>query len=326
MAVLLNLSSQRRIVLRPMHAFGRYAVACQTVMRSADVSQIHARVRWDGRRWEIIDQSRNGTTVNGRRLTSGVWTTLEPDAVIRMGAEDEAIWTVTSLDAPHTCLFPLDGQGTPMPIKPQGTLLPDDSQPVAEIHCREGHWLIEYPEGLDHLVDGAAVRINEASWEFVLCPVLQETLESRLHEQPKTLGEIELCFEVSLNEEHTELQLQHGGTTIDLGERIHHYTMLTLARRRLDDVQRGLDPATQGWVSLEQLARMLGVEPGYVNIQLFRAKHQVAGALPEGLQLAALFERRRGEVRFGDNAFTIRRGAALEGSVERNKLLTMAVG
>lgn len=321
MAVFLNQSSQHRVVLRPLHAFGRYAAACQTVMRAADVSQIHARVRWDGRQWEIIDQSRNGTSLNGRRLTGGVWTPLEADAVIRMGADDETVWTVTCLDAPMTCLFPLDGQGTPIPLKPQGNLLPDDNQPVAEIHCREGHWLAEYPEGLDHLVDGAVVRINDSNWEFVLCPVLQETLESRLHEQPKArVGEIALQFEVSLNEEHTELRLRHEGTPIDLGERIHHYTLLTLARRRLDDVQRGLTPEAQGWVALEQLARMLGVEPGYVNIQLFRAKHQITGALPAGLQLSPLFERRRGEVRFGDNPFTIHRGSALEGSVEKHRL------
>lgn len=304
-----------------MHAFGRYAAACQTVMRAADVSQIHARVRWDGRQWEIIDQSRNGTSLNGRRLAGGAWTPLEDGAVIRMGADDETVWTVASLDAPMTCLFPLDGQGASILLKPQGNLLPDEAQPVAEIHCREGHWLAEYPEGLDHLVDGAVVRINDSSWEFVLCPVLQETLESRLHEPPKVrVGEIALQFDVSLNEEHTELRLRHEGTPVDLGERIHHYTLLTLARRRLDDVQRGLAPEAQGWVAVDQLARMLGVEPTYVNIQLFRAKHQISGALPAGLQLSPLFERRRGEVRFGDNPFTIHRGSVPEGSVEKHRL------
>jgi hypothetical protein len=326
MATLLNLSSQRPVVLRPLHAFGRYAAACQTVLRAADVSQIHARVRWDGRRWEIIDQSRNGTTLNGRRLPGGVWTALEAESVIRMGADDETIWTVVCLEAPQTCLFPLDGSVEPVPLKPQGTLLPDETQPVAEIHCRDGHWIAEYPEGLDHLVDGAVVRINATSWEFVLCPVLQETLESRLHEQSKPTGEIALHFEVSLNEEHTELRLQHQGQTIDLGERIHHYTALTLARKRLDDVQRGVEAAAQGWTSVEQLARMLGVEPAYVNIQLFRAKHQITGGLPEGFQLPQLFERRRGEVRFGDNTFSIHRGAVLEGQVERRALLAAIAG
>lgn len=326
MAVFLNHSSQRRVVLRPMHAFGRYAAACQTVMRAADVSQIHARVRWDGRKWEIVDQSRNGTMLNGRRLASGVWTPLEIGALIRMGADDETLWTATCLAPPQTCLFPLDGVAEPIPIRPQGSLLPDDNQPVAEIHCREGHWLIEYPEGIDHLVDGAAVRINDSSWEFVLCPVLQETLESRLHELPRTRCEIALHFDVSLNEEHTQLRLVHADEAVDLGERIHHYTTLTLARKRLEDVQRGLDAHAQGWVSLEQLARMLGVEPGYVNIQLFRAKHQIAAALPAGSQLAPPFERRRGEVRLGDNAFTIRRGGVVEGSVAQTQLSAAAAG
>ncbi len=325
MAVFLNKQTQHRVVMRPMHAFGRYAAACQTVMRAADVSQIHARVRWDSGRWEILDQSRNGTSLQGRRLASGVWTVLEPGSVIRMGADDETVWTVLDLAPPQTGLFALDGSLEPIPLKPQGRLLPDDKQPVAEIHCRDGHWLVEYPEGIDHLVDGATVCINDVNWEFVLCPVLQETVESRLHEAPKVAPqEIALHFEVSLNEEHTELRVHHAGNVLDLGERIHHYTLLTLARKRLEDVQRGLEPHAQGWLSLDQLARMLGVEPAYINIQLFRAKHQVVGALPEGTPLSPLFERRRGEVRFGENAFSIRRGAALEGGVARGALMPSA--
>lgn len=299
-----------------MHAFGRYAAACQTVLAAADVSQIHARVRWDGMHWEIVDQSRNGTVLNGARLTSGTWARLERDAIIRMGASDDTVWTVINLDPPQTCLYPLAAWGQPIPIAAQGRLLPDDHQPVAEIHCRDGHWIVEYPEGIDHLVDGAVVRINDDSWEFVLCPELQATLESRLQEGPAVRRDVAFHFDVSLNEEHTELRLAHAQATIDLGERIHHYTILTLARKRLEDAQRGLEANAQGWLSVEQLARMLGVEPGYVNIQLFRAKHQVAAALPKGEAMPPLFERRRGEVRFGENAFTIRRGAVLEGASE----------
>ncbi|MFT3856935.1 MAG: FHA domain-containing protein [Aquabacterium sp.] len=321
MAVLQNQSTGRRIILRPLHAFGRYAAACQTVMRSADVSQIHARVRWEGVRWELIDQSRNGTTVNGRRVPAGVWIPLEVGAVIRMGADDEAVWTVMCVEPPHTCLFPLDTLAAPIPLRPQGTLLPDEQQAVAEIHCRDGHWLVEYPEGLDHLVDGAAVRINDTTWEFVLCPVLQETVESRDALQIKSPGEVALHFAVSLNEEHTQLRLLHGQQLIDLGERIHHYTLLTLARQRLSDIERSVPALSQGWVSVEQLARMLGVDTGYINIQLFRAKHQVGNALPSDVDFAPLIERRRGEIRFGDNAFSIRRGDVVEGTVERQRML-----
>ena len=92
-------------------------------------------------------------------------------------------------------------------------------------------------------------------------------------------------------------------------QRIHHYTLVTLARVRQQDAEKGLAPASQGWIELDALSRMLGVEPSYVNIQIFRAKHQILSALPECAASPALVERRRGSLRFGDFAFEIEGGA-----------------
>jgi hypothetical protein len=123
-----------------------------------------------------------------------------------------------------------------------------------------------------------------------------------------------LHFDVSLNEEHIFLQVALGeGMQLDLGERVHHYAMVTLARHRLADARRGVDPSGQGWIEVDLLARMLGLEPTHLNIQFFRARQQMLRALPAGVPAPALLERRRGEVRIGALGFRIMRGSALEG-------------
>ena len=121
-------------------------------------------------------------------------------------------------------------------------------------------------------------------------------------------------FQVSLNEEHAYLKIAcNQGAEIDLGERVHHYSLLTLARRRLDDAARGVDPSSQGWVDAHQLSRMLGLDPACLNIQIFRARRQIARALPNGARLPDIVERRRGELRLGALAFRIVRGSLIEG-------------
>jgi hypothetical protein len=123
-----------------------------------------------------------------------------------------------------------------------------------------------------------------------------------------------LEFHVSCNEEHTTLRIAGlGAGALDLGERTHHYCLLTLARRRLEDVRRGLTADTQGWIETGALGKMLGIDPPHLNIQLHRARTQLASALPAGLDMPAVVERRRGELRLAALAFQVMRGAQFEG-------------
>lgn len=119
-----------------------------------------------------------------------------------------------------------------------------------------------------------------------------------------------LEFLVSRDEEHVRMLLHVRGGVVDLGERAHHYSLVTLARARSADMQAGYDAATQGWIELDRLARMLGIDTSHVNVQIHRARSQFA-ALP-GLGASQLVERRRGSVRFGDFPFRVMRGAHLE--------------
>ena len=119
-----------------------------------------------------------------------------------------------------------------------------------------------------------------------------------------------LEFFVSRDEEHARALLHVRGGVVDLGERAHHYSLVTLARARSADMQAGYDAATQGWIELDRLARMLGIDTSHLNVQIHRARSQFA-ALP-GLDVSQLVERRRGGVRFGDFPFRVMRGERLE--------------
>jgi hypothetical protein len=141
----------------------------------------------------------------------------------------------------------------------------------------------------------------------------QETAMQPLHSAAQPL----LRFQVSLNEEHAYLRIALGAQPeLDLGERVHHYSLLTLARRRMSDAQRGIDASSQGWMAMDQLSHMLGLDPAHLNIQIHRARSQIARALPPGAALPAIVERRRGELRLGEVPFQIVRGSALEGECQ----------
>lgn len=159
------------------------------------------------------------------------------------------------------------------------------------------------------VANDASIRISREGMS--LAPIVSI---DRRGQAPARVEEICLNFQVSLNEEHAFLSILHGARTeIDLGERAHHYSLLTLARHRLDDAKNGLDPSSQGWIELAQLSRLLGIEPEHLNIQIFRARAQIIHALPQVAQLPSIIERRRGELRFGAHRFRIVRGSEVEG-------------
>jgi hypothetical protein len=127
----------------------------------------------------------------------------------------------------------------------------------------------------------------------------------------------DICFifKVSLDEEHVTVNIKHGEELLDLGERAHHYLLLTLTRQRLSDAMGGMDMETQGWVAQDRMVDMLDMESSHLNIQIFRIRKQINEALKDSTGLPTVIERRIGEMRFGCSDFQIFRGASLEGTL-----------
>lgn len=184
---------------------------------------------------------------------------------------------------------------------------PDDAAPQACIYrAANGQWVMETKDGVTCLANGDLVDIDGSAWRLV-CG----------EPQPSTAipaGTITcMHFHVSLDEEHVRLMLERGASTLDLGERVHHYLLLLLARQRVQHAAMGFDPHSQGWVDLDDLVGMVGLEKTHLNIQIFRLRKQFESAVSQGLIEQDFIERRRGSVRLGNVALEIRRGSRLEG-------------
>jgi len=139
--------------------------------------------------------------------------------------------------------------------------------------------------------------------------LMPATMTLQVPEDPQ----LRIDFSVSLNEEHVTLHVSTQLATITLGERAHHYSLLALARLRLRDARRDLDPTSQGWIETAMLAHSLGMDIAHLNIHIFRARSQFRQVMLGTCQGFELIERRRSELRFGSYCFQIVRGSAVEG-------------
>jgi FHA domain len=308
--ILLNCVTRRRIYLRAEHVFGRGRMA-DTLLHQADASLLHACIRWTGRAWELRDHSRNGTLIDQHRAPPNGPIALTIGAIIEFCRSGHSAWIVENLAKPASVLWPLDEDG-PVISLAEVNVLP--TQAASELSIRMGpgdQWFCEQGQQTRLLRDGDEVRMAGKSWCFISGTSAQETMELGLG-QEFTAGNVLLHFHVSLDEEHVSLKIVGAQHTIGLGERTHHYCLLTLARQRLRDAQRNIDADGQGWIELESLAKMLGVDPSHANILIFRARKQIAQSLPITCVLPDIVERRRGAVRFGHWGVRIVRGSALE--------------
>ncbi len=270
---------------------------------------MHAHIRWSGGRWELHDHSSNGTLVSGKLVRHGERVVLRQGDLIHFSKRSAAHWRVGELSDPADTLWPLSGTAHPIPLDTVQVLPGSATSPVTVRRSADGGWLCDGMSGTRRLRDGDEVVSGQLAWRLVLAQGPESTLAM---EEASDLSERlqQIDFTVSRDEEHVRAVLHTRGAALDLGERAHHYCLVTLARRRCADALAGYDTASQGWVDLETLARMLGTDVSHLNVQIHRARAQIGALLSPGS--APLIERRRGGVRLGETAFRVFRGAELE--------------
>lgn len=312
MGTLINERTGQRVILRANHVFGRQGVRCDTYLQDQEVSRLHAVIRWSDGRWFVVDQSRNGSFLDGRRLTTGQGVMLYAGQHLRFGPSEDNSWRVGDLDPPVSSLVPVNAALPPVALT-RHNLLPSAAEPELCLYeVADGQWVLDDGQTSRALNDGDAITFAGRAYRLQLAGDADDTRASLdlNAAAPPTLE-----FRLSLDEEHTRLQVRGAGQAADLGERSHHYCLVTLARQRLSDAQAGFDVSAQGWLDSPHLARMLGVEVTHLNILIYRARDQLMGALPSISALARIVERRRGRLRLGDGlAFEIYRGSELQGT------------
>lgn len=306
MAILTDTQTGSSHVLKPYHVFGRSVQHADCLLPAVNVSLIHACMRWSDQQWTLTDQSRNGCFVNGQRLTKDHPTPLNLGDEIRFGHLDADPWRVDDLAEPADLLLPLCLGLKTITLKAFQNL-PDDEHPKACLYrAPNRQWVKETSDGVVNLNDGDLVTVDGAAWRLV-CSL----------EPPDTLAPSALVtcmkFQTSLDEEHVFLTLTRGRSTLELGERSHHYLLLLLARQRLADTALGFDANSQGWIDFDQLVGMLRQDKAHLNIQIFRLRKQFEQAVSQGLIDQGFIERRRGGVRLGQVGIEIVRGSQVEG-------------
>jgi hypothetical protein len=313
MGMLLHHETGERIVLRGNHVFGRNASRSDTLLTNRESSLLHAVIRWRDAAWTLTDCSSNGTSIDGRKLPSGTAVPLSVGQSLHFGTVSFGGWQVIDLSPPSSVLVPLDPRLEPIPLAPHN-LLPDTAAPEASLYEQQrGCWVLESEDELRFVRDGDRLEIARTPYRLVLIDPVDDTYSTA-----GVLSSVVLIFRLSLNEEHTHLHVRCGSQAVDLGERTHHYALVTLARKRLADARTGMDPSALGWFESPRLAQMLGIEPVHLNIQLFRARDQLMKALSMPGPLSSVIERRRGELRMGPVDFEIYRGSKFEGRLSSN--------
>ena len=299
-----------RVVLRAEHVFGRNALRADTVIDDPGISLMHAVIRWRNGRWMVSDHSRNGTFVDGRPLQAGETVALEVGAQLRLGRGPEVAWQVQDVAEPADALVPPDARQPVLLLAPHNLLPSSEAPELCIYQAQPGLWMLEQYGETRALKDGDRVQVGSAGLHrFVAAAPMDDTQVAEI--APESAAPC-LVMRLSLDEEHASLEVKDGAARTDLGERSHHYCLATLARRRMADQERGLEPGAQGWLGSAELSRMLGMETTHLNIQIFRAREQLMTALPGVAAVSRLIERRRGELRIGDLPFEIYRGDRLE--------------
>ncbi len=305
MGLFFNVATGERVLLRANHIFGRSQGRSDTCIAAADVSSMHAVVRWRDSAWAIADFSRNGTLVDGDALQQGEWLVLRRNQDVSFGRCPGSVWRVQDLAPPGPSLVASNPQRAPI-LLARSQLLPDTEAPeLALFQNGAGDWVLDKDGELTTLVSGDTVTVGGETYHLMLGERMDETAQV-----PELFNGAppHLVFDVSDNEEHVRLSVRVGPDLIELGERSHHYCLLTLARLRLLDAQSGSKNTEHGWCNCDELAAMLRIELAYLNIQIHRARQQLMSSAPAAAELCNLIERRRGELRLGELSFEIRRG------------------
>jgi predicted component of type VI protein secretion system len=310
MGTLFDPRTGERVVLRAEHVFGRNALRADTALDDPAISLMHAVIRWRNGRWMLSDHSRNGTFVDGRMLAPGEPFALEVGVELRLGREPGVAWRVQDVAEPVDALVPADSRQPVIALSPHNLLPSSEAPELCVYQASPGLWMLEQNGETRALKDGDPLQVGSAGpHRFMAAAPLDDTQVAEVVRDAEAPW---LVMRLSLDEEHARLEVKDGAASTDLGERSHHYCLATLARRRMADQDEGREPGAQGWLGSAELARMLGVDPTHLNIQIFRAREQLMTALPGVAPLSRLIERRRGELRIGDLPFEIYRGDRLE--------------
>lgn len=293
MGVLARTVGGRRITLGARTVVGR-ASSCGVRLEHPLVSAEHAAIYWHDGVWMVRDlSSTNGTYVDGERLAPAERRALRHGHELSFGASTAGESWALADDRCPIARARCGGASTEREARGRLLVLPDDENPQVSIFPDlDGEWTADLQGEVSPLVDQQELLVDGASWCLEL-PSGRDDADLSTTASGSGLAQLldawTFSFRVSRDEEFVELELRCGAHTLPVPPRGFHYTLLTLARHRIAD--EALPMAERGWVYADALAAQVGVPKARLNLDVCRAKQQIAelGIADAGL----LVERRR---------------------------------
>ena len=306
MAYLISKNSKYLIYLKAFHQFGRLVSAVDTLINNPKISRIHAIIEWIDKAWYIRDISKNGVWLNNTRIETNKLYPLNLADNFCFSDNKNISFIIDNLDQPKDLHTPY--------------INPDQSSEEISTPIILEHYDIDKKTGFCESVDSATVSkisndelLNSPNtiWQLIKGADYAET--ETIATRTKNKQKLTFIFNISQDEELTELTLQNNSSNISCDTRSHHYLTALLARYRSQDCHKSLPEHLQGWRTIEQLTRDIGLSESHVNIQIHRARKQLSDKLKIlGLFSPLLIERKKGQVRFAATDYKIFKGQTLE--------------
>jgi hypothetical protein len=250
---------------------------CSLQVASDWVSSQHAVVRWTVGGWEVRDlSSRNGTFLDGERIKPGLFYALREGSRLSFGKRSAQDWILADVSGPVPMAAPIAG-GTPALMEGSLIAIPTADAPVASIMADGEGWVLEDHEGSRiPLSSGDVFEVSGAAWRFTVPSYTTSPTRLASSMIDLDVSRIHLSFRVSSDEETVALQIHTGGIVRDAGLRAFNYLLLTLARRRLQDMKEGYPDGECGWIDYVDVKHDDSMTPPQIALNVCRIRKHFA--------------------------------------------------
>ena len=305
MGVIKKCHSEEYALLNAEHLIGRNSLIVHTVISQKDVSKSHGTIFWGNGIWNLRDHSRNGTLINGQHRHQETLS-LKKGTVMQFGSDPETKWELIDSSPPTSYLRSTTHQNRILSLMMRdGIPFPDDDD-ISFYFTGDHRWRAEQAGKVIDLQDGTTLNWKDEAWVFVENDIMDDTEDYGV-----IVSSSYFRIELSADEERITVKVMGKDWALDLGERVHHYLLLALVRKRLLDRGQGYASADQGWLLMETLMKDMSkeflkeVDEYQVNLQIHRLRKQLVKLQPYGYLFSSIIERRRGELRFAHKYFQI---------------------
>lgn len=320
MATILELNNQQKLsYLSAYHCIGRANTNVDSVISAPEISRMHAVIQWTDEQWVIRDISSNGTWVNNDKLIKEQQHNIRIGDEISFAQQGSHGLIVQDLSPPENMLLAMNQSGISVIDNPivlsDNNLLPNEQNPeIALFYVQsKNQWYKEFindAEGRAYPVANLdTLHFADRNWQFKLNNISENTIQ--LVKPILLAHQIKYRFNLSQDEENTELNILVDDKNLCLSNKVHHYLTLSLARHREEDAKKGIDDFNQGWRLPEMVAKELGCDITLFNTHVCRAKKQFREMLEGACDSDILIERKGAKIRFSGSCYRIYKGREL---------------